>query len=75
MFICQAGEGDPDAINLHSVETYAANLPGVEFVRNLGMRPLIEPVSMSETIRNEHLDRVVIAGDSPGFFKPAFTRA
>jgi heterodisulfide reductase subunit A len=32
-------------------------------------------VSLSEEIKKEGLQRVVIAGDSPGFFKPAFTKA
>ncbi len=75
VYICQAGGGDPAAVNLHSVESYAANLPNVEFVKNLGVLPPLDPQALSKEIAKEGLERIVIAGDSPGFFKPVFSRA
>jgi heterodisulfide reductase subunit A len=75
VFIIQASEEVPQGINLHSVELYAANLPHVEKVRNLGVRPRLDPIALAEEIKADRLERIVIAGDSPGFFKPAFTRA
>jgi heterodisulfide reductase subunit A len=35
----------------------------------------VDVKSLAEEIRRERLDRIVLAGDSPGYFKPAFTRA
>jgi heterodisulfide reductase subunit A len=75
VYLCQAGIGDVDAVNLHSIASYAANLPSVEVVRDLGLLPKVEPDAFAAEIRAESLDRLVIAGDTPGFFKPAFTRA
>jgi heterodisulfide reductase subunit A len=75
VFICQLGTEYQDAVNLHSIETYAANLPNVELVRNLGVRPKLEPDRLAKEIKEDRLERIVIAGDSPGFLKPVFTRA
>jgi heterodisulfide reductase subunit A2 len=75
VYICQAGGGDPAAVNLREVESYAANLPSVEVVRNLGLLPALDPKVLAEEITREQLERIVLAGDSPGFFKPVFTRA
>ena len=75
VFIVQGWEAVQEGINLHSVESYAANLPSVERVRNLGVRPKLDPGALSEEIKKGALERIVIAGDSPGFFKPVFTRA
>lgn len=75
VFLCQAGVADRDAANLRAVETYAANIPAVELVRDLGTLPDLDPIALAAQIRRERLERIVIAGDSPGFFKPCFTTA
>ncbi|MFH1834022.1 MAG: CoB--CoM heterodisulfide reductase iron-sulfur subunit A family protein [bacterium] len=75
VFFCQVDADGPEVVNTHSVETYAANLPQVETVRNLGVLPKLDPQALSAEIKQAGLERVVIAGDSPGFFKPAFTVA
>lgn len=62
-------------VNLQAVATYAANLPAVETVTLLEPDARIDPAAMSETIRRDRLERVVLAGDSPGHLKPVFTRA
>jgi heterodisulfide reductase subunit A2 len=62
-------------INLEVVASYARNLPGVEVVRVLGYRPKLDPRSLRDEVRRDALDRVVLAGDSPGHFKPAFAWA
>ncbi|MFH1017137.1 MAG: CoB--CoM heterodisulfide reductase iron-sulfur subunit A family protein [Pseudomonadota bacterium] len=64
-----------DGVDLQSVAKYAANLQGVEKVRVLGFHPRLEPRALADEIRKEELERIVLAGDSPGYFKPVFTRA
>jgi heterodisulfide reductase subunit A len=73
VYLCQTGE--PGAVNLEAVAKYAANLPGVEVSECVGARPRLSPVDLSGKIKRHRLERVVIAGDSPGYFKPVFTRA
>jgi heterodisulfide reductase subunit A len=75
VFICQVESENAKDIDIHSVAAYAANLPGVESVKDLGVLPAIDPRSLAEEFARDRLERVVVAGDSPGFFKPAFTRA
>ena len=62
-------------INFQAIANYAANLPGVEKVRLLGFRPRLDAGALAEEIRNEKFERIVLAGDAPGYFKPAFTHA
>lgn len=62
-------------INASALAAYASNLPSVEHVRVLGFRPRLDPEQLAEEIRQNQLERIVLAGDSPGYFKPVFTRA
>jgi len=66
---------DGSGIDLDSVAKYAQNLPSVEYVRVLGTKPKLDPTTLAWEIRQQRLDRIVLAGDSPGRFKPAFSRA
>jgi len=61
--------------NLEAIAGYARNLPDVEHVRLLAFRQLLDPAALANELREEKLERVVLAGDSPGYFKPAFTQA
>lgn len=75
VYICQAGIGVPDSVDLKVVAKYAESLPSVVQVNILGENPRLDPGLLAEEIRNDILERIVVAGDSPGYFKPAFTRA
>ena len=75
VYICEAGGDKNNAVNLEAVAGYAASLPQVSTVKVLGLLPDIDPELLAGEIASAKLDRVVVAGDSPGFFKPAFTRA
>jgi heterodisulfide reductase subunit A len=75
VYVCEDGAADAVAVDLHSIFNYANNLPGVEHVVVLGQQPKLLPDVLAVEIKRNRLDRVVIAGDSPGYFKPAFTRA
>ena len=64
-----------DALNIDAVAKYASNLPGVENVEALGVQPRLNPQLLAEALKRGRIERVVIAGDQPGYFKPIFTRA
>lgn len=73
VFFCQLdGQGNTD---IDAIAKYSANLSDVESVHDLGINPSIHIDNIAEEIRSKELERVVIAGDIPGYFKPAFTKA
>jgi len=73
VYFCQIkGNGH---INLDAVAKYAANLPEVEEVQIYGVRPHLDPHTLALQLKKKEIGRVVIAGDSPGYFKPVFARA
>jgi heterodisulfide reductase subunit A len=75
VYVCQVAMDKAENVDPRSVAAYAANLPDVESVRDLGVLPRLDPRELAAEFSRGKLERVVIAGDSPGFFKPAFTRA
>lgn len=62
-------------LNIDAIAKYSANLPEVETVQILGLRRSPEIKVLSEEIKSGNLERIVIAGDMPGYFKPVFTKA
>lgn len=73
IYFCQVEQND--GLNLDAIAKYASNLPGVENVRILGIKPRLDASSLAETLKTGRIERVVIAGDQPGYYKPVFTRA
>src|SRR4030042_3545448 len=72
VFFCQAE--DNRNLNIDSIAKYSANLPEVETVQILRLKPLPEVKFISEQIKSNNLERIVLAGDMPGYFKPVFTK-
>lgn len=66
---------DSRNLNIDAIAKYSANLPEVETVQILRPKPLPAVDFIVGQIRSNKLDRIVIAGDMPGYFKPVFTRA
>jgi heterodisulfide reductase subunit A len=62
-------------INLDAIAKYSANLPGVEAVRIFEGKPSFIAEDIKDQVLENKLERIVIAGDMPGYFKPVFTRA
>jgi heterodisulfide reductase subunit A len=73
VFFCQVD--DQWKIDIDAIAKYTANLPEVETIQDLGILPIIDVDTLSDKIKSNSLDRVVIAGDLPGYFKPVFTKA
>ena len=73
VYFCNVNE-NPQT-DLDAIAKYTANLPDVQAVEILGVNPEINVYEFCRKIVDKNLDRIVIAGDIPGHFKPAFTRA
>lgn len=73
VFFCPA-DGSRN-LNLDAIAKYSANLPDVETVQILRLNSRPDVKFIGEQIRSNNLERIVIAGDMPGYFKPVFTKA
>ena len=73
VYFCQMEENWN--LNIDSIAKYSANLPEVETIQILGLKPHPEVKIVYEQIKSNKLERIVIAGDMPGYFKPVFTKA
>ena len=73
VFFCQIS--DINRLNIDSIAKYSANLPDVETVQILGLKPHPDVEILAGQIKSGNLERIIIAGDMPGYFKPVFTRA
>jgi heterodisulfide reductase subunit A2 len=73
VYFCQVEKSE--GLNLDAVAKYASNLPGVETVELLGVQPRLDPQLLAASLKRGRIERVVIAGDQPGYFKPIFTRS
>lgn len=73
VFFCQLD--DEWKTDIDAIAKYSANLPEVETVQVMGIQPRLNAKMLSEKIKAANIERVIIAGDLPGYFKPVFTRA
>ena len=73
IFFCQTE--DDRNLNIDAIAKYSANLPDVEVVQVFGPGQRPEITIICDLVHSNNLDRIVIAGEMPGFFKPVFTRA
>jgi len=73
VFFCQTQ--DNRNLNIDSIAKYSANLPDVETVQILRTKPIPKIDFICEQIKSNSLERIVLAGDMPGYFKPVFTKA
>jgi heterodisulfide reductase subunit A len=73
VFFCQLDDTWPTDVD--AVAKYSANLPDVQTVKNFGIRPNLYIEDLIKLIKKNELERIVIAGDIPGYYKPVFTKA
>ncbi len=73
IFFCQTE--DDRNLNIDAIAKYSANLPDVEVVQVFGPGQRPEITIICDLVHSNNLDRIVIAGEMPGYFKPVFTRA
>ncbi len=75
VFVCQCGDNIASIVNVDELAKYAQNLPNVVYAEHMNY-----PCSQQgqdeivAAIRNNKLDRVVVAGCSPRLYEPTFQR-
>jgi heterodisulfide reductase subunit A len=75
VYFCKYLNGHPDSLQMDELAEFTEGLAGVIKVWEPSGLDIGSPESIAEQIRENHLDRIVVAGDRPGYVKPAFTKA
>jgi heterodisulfide reductase subunit A len=73
VFVCQCGSNIASVINVNALTEYAKTLPNVVHAENMNYPCSRQGQDTIKTaIRNNKLDRVVVAGCSPRLYEPTF---
>ncbi|MBW1783716.1 MAG: CoB--CoM heterodisulfide reductase iron-sulfur subunit A family protein, partial [Deltaproteobacteria bacterium] len=73
VFVCKCGINIAGVINVDAVREYAANLPYVEYVTdNLYTCSQDTQDTMTQVIKDNHLNRIVVAACTPKTHEPLF---
>ena len=75
VYFATRATGSKSTLDFKALADYAAALPQVVVVKNLGAVTALDPVALGRELAAGKLDAVVLAAPSPGYFKTAFTRA
>ena len=69
------GNENTDIIDISEIISYAQNIPLVSEIWRSNNVALTDPIAIATTIKKQNINRIVIAGDTPGMVKGFFTRA
>ncbi|MCX6581236.1 MAG: CoB--CoM heterodisulfide reductase iron-sulfur subunit A family protein [Candidatus Aminicenantes bacterium] len=75
VYIYQNGKEGKGIIDSQAIAEYAKGLPHVERVTLFSEPKKLNPLVLADEFKKAGFNRIVIAGESPGYFKPAFNRA
>lgn len=75
VYVCHAADSAEGPVDLQAVAAYAAKLPGVRVSKVLLTHRPPAPEGLAREVRAERLTTIVVAGDRPGYVKPAFASA
>ena len=64
-----------DFIDMTELSSYADEIPGIGAIWHSHEFPIMDANTIAERIRETHMKRIIIAGDSPGKVKDLFVRA
>lgn len=75
VYFCKHLNGHPDSIELKELYAFAEGMEEVSHVWRAGDLDLLDHRKMADVISTRGIDRIVLAGEKPGFIQPAFTKA
>ncbi len=75
VYIHQNGKEGKGILDYQEIAEYAKGLPQVHRVTLFSEPKKLNPLVLADEFKKAGLSRIVIAGESPGYFKPVFTRA
>jgi heterodisulfide reductase subunit A len=67
--------GQTNSLDFSQLISYVTDLPSVQIIWKTADLPLNDPESIAQKIKDNNLNRLVIAGNLPGFMKSLFSAA
>jgi heterodisulfide reductase subunit A2 len=68
------GNGNSEGVDIRELRIYAERLPGVGIVWDSREYPLMDSARFLADIRKNNIQKMILAGNSPGFVKSFFTK-
>jgi heterodisulfide reductase subunit A len=75
VYIHHDGNGSHGGVDFQAVAEYAKGISNVARVQLFTEGKKLDPPALADDFQKSGFTRIVIGGTSPGYFKPAFTRA
>ncbi len=75
VYFCKHLNGYPDSIQLNELYTFAKGMEEVSHIWKTGDLDLLDHQKLAEVISARGINRIVLAGEKPGFIQPMFSKA
>ena len=75
VYFCKYLNGHPDSIQLKELYAFAEGMEEVAHIWKAGDLDLLDYQKLASVIVAQGINRVVLAGEKPGFIQPVFSRA
>lgn len=72
---CQPTNGHTDVVDISEIAAYTQKIPAVRTIWYTSDLPMADVDAIAGKIKEESIDRVILAGDQPGMYKSLFAKA
>jgi len=75
VYFCKHLNGHPDSLQLDELYAFAQGMEEVALIWKAEEMDLVDSDQMARTISEQGITRIILAGETPGFIRPAFSKA
>ncbi len=75
VYFCKHLNGHPDSLQLNELYAFAQGMDEVAHIWNADDLDLMDSNQMAKNISDQGITRIILAGETPGFISPAFSKA
>ena len=75
VYFCKHLNGHPDSIQLSELYAFAEGMEEVAHIWKTGDLDLLDFRKLADAISDQGINRIVLAGEKPGFIQPMFSKA
>ncbi len=75
VYFCKHLNGHPDSLQLDELYAFAQGMEEVAHIWKAEEMDLMDSSQMAKIISDQGINRIILAGETPGFIRPAFSKA